>query len=444
VSYTILLLALFMSLVGTFFLTALGTALRRAPRKEVDQIGQRFFYRPLHRYFFPSALSEGLFFATICAQNITRFCYAVSGFSLLAKTELFDEAILQPLSLPTLWIILSFLALILVQFVVGEYLPRILGTRYSYKVLLYCTLGASLYLWAFFPIIFIFLKITQIFSKTYFFDLSDDTLDREELIEMLQRTELGPGFDLHDRKLMQSMVRFKERIAREVMVPRVDVFSLPAEMPIHEAAALLEREGYSRIPIYRGTIDNITGVLMYKDVLGMYLEAEREGSHAKVLQASIESIQKPVLHTPETKKISALLQEFRRKQVHLAIVVDEYGGTEGIVTIEDILEEIVGEIADEYDEEESLFYSHPDGSWVIDARMNISDVEEELGITIPQEGDYDTVGGYIYHTTGMIPHKGFEIHQQKFDMEVLKSNDRSVEKVRIKPVTLAEEAERGT
>jgi CBS domain containing-hemolysin-like protein len=129
-----------------------------------------------------------------------------------------------------------------------------------------------------------------------------------------------------------------------------------------------------------------------------------------------------------------LLQEFRKKQVHLAIVVDEYGSTEGIVTIEDILEEIVGEIEDEYDEEEALFISQPDGSWIVDARMSLLDVEEQLGIVIPQEGDYDTVGGYIFHQAGSIPSKGFVIKHDDFTLEILRSTDRFVEKVKLKPI----------
>ena len=141
-----------------------------------------------------------------------------------------------------------------------------------------------------------------------------------------------------------------------------------------------------------------------------------------------------MLYTPETKKLSNLLQEFRKKQVHLAIVVDEYGGTEGIVTIEDILEEIVGDISDEYDEEEALFIPQSDGSWIVDPRMSILDAEAQLGITFPEEGDFDTIGGYIFHCTGSIPTKGFVIHRDEFDIEILRSSDRSVEKVKIRPI----------
>lgn len=140
------------------------------------------------------------------------------------------------------------------------------------------------------------------------------------------------------------------------------------------------------------------------------------------------------MYTPETKKISNLLQEFRKKQTHLAVVVDEYGGTEGIATIEDILEEIVGDIADEYDDQQALYVAQSDGSWIVDARMSILDAEEYLGVIIPQEGEYDTISGFIYHKAGAIPGRGFIIHQDTFEIEILRSNERCVEKVRIKPV----------
>lgn len=256
---------------------------------------------------------------------------------------------------------------------------------------------------------------------------------KQEIFDIIQEAEITDKLNTHDKEMIESVVGLQELVAREVMVPRVDVFSLSADTPIEKAAKLLQDEGYSRVPVYRNTIDQIVGVLMYKDVLSKYMEFKEKNCDPKILAAPIETIVKKVLYTPETKKISNLLQEFRKKQLHLAIVVDEYGGTEGVVTIEDILEEIVGEIEDEYDEEEDQFIQEASGSWIVDARMSILDVEEELGIEIPQEGDYDTIGGYIFHRAGSIPAKGFIIKHDTFQIEVLKSNDRRVEKVRIRP-----------
>lgn len=433
-------------LIETFFLTALTSAFRRIhkrdSKKQILAAGRLFFYRPFHLYFFPQQEYEGLFFSTVCAQNLARSAYVASAVVFLMATPLFpnDSEVHQiPFSsndFRLFWITLSSIALFLVSFLIGEYLPRILGMRFPEKMLRFSTPFSSIFMFLAFPITFLFLKISQSFSRTIYFDHlhEPEAQAKQEIIDIIQEAQLSPGINKHDKKLIESVLSFRERIAREVMVPRVNVFSLPAGTSIKEAANLLAPEGYSRTPIYRSTVDDITGVLMYKDILTKFREYEESGSDPKILEAPIESIQKNVLYTPETKNISNLLQEFRKKQVHLAIVVDEYGGTEGIVTIEDILEEIVGEISDEYDNEESLVSKQADGSWIVDAHMSILDAEEILEITIPQEGEYDTVGGYVFHCAGTIPSKGFVIHQDEFELEVLYSNERVVEKVRIKPI----------
>jgi CBS domain containing-hemolysin-like protein len=251
---------------------------------------------------------------------------------------------------------------------------------------------------------------------------------RDKILDIVKEGEISPYLDPNEQKLIFSVVSFKERIAREVMVPRIDMFCLPASATIEEAARSFLTEGYSRIPVFRDSIDNIVGVLLYKDVLNAYITASIS------LSSPIEHILKPILYTPETKKISHLLQEFRNKQIHLAIVVDEYGGTEGIVTFEDILEELVGEIADEYDVlEKELYAVLPSGGWIVDARMSILDIKEELGIKIPQSPEYDTLGGYIFHRAGAIPAEGWRIHHDAFDLEVLSSDERSIGKIKITP-----------
>jgi putative hemolysin len=431
-------------LLGTFFLTCLTSAFRgihkRDSKKQIAAAGRGFFYHPFHNYFFPDNQYEGLFFATVCAQNIARYFFVASALIFLMETPLFkhelQDSISEESDFSIFWITLSIIGFLLISFIIGEYLPRILGMRFPEKTLRFSAPFSSIFMFLAFPLTFLFLKISQSFSRTIYLDHSHEpeAQVKQEIIDLIQEAELSPNINVHDKKLIESVLSFRERIAREVMVPRVNVFSLPAETTIKEAANLLAPEGYSRTPLYKGTIDDISGVLMYKDILSKFREYEQNGNNRKILEAPVESIQKSVLYTPETKKISNLLQEFRKKQVHLAIVVDEYGGTEGIVTIEDILEEIVGDIADEYDEETPLVSKQPDGSWLVDARLSILDAEETLGIIIPQEGEYDTLGGYVFHCAGAIPSKGFVIHQDEFELEVLHSNERVVEKVRIKPL----------
>lgn len=434
----VLFLLALVFLLGTFFLTALSSAFRslhkRGSKKKLDALGQRFFYRRFHHVFFPKQEYEGIFFATTCAQHLTRFFFVF--FSLL-----FLHVNLSPHSetagtFPYFLFWVNVAWIVLVSFIVGDYLPRILGTRYPESMMHFCAPVSSIFLFLAFPITYLFLKLTWSLSRSVYFDHLHEphSQAKQEIIEIIQEAKFSEELDANQKKLITSLLSFCEHMTREVMVPRVDMFSLKATTTIKEAAKLLHQEGYSRVPVYEENVDNIVGILMYKDVLTKYMEYEEKNNDIAILNMPISSIQKPPLYTPETKKISDLLQEFRKKQTHLAIVVDEYGGTEGLITIENILEDIVGEIVDEYDQdEEELFTAQGDGSWIVDSRMNIIDAEEQLGITIPEEGEYDTIGGYIYDVAGEIPSKGFKILTDEFELEVIKSSERTVEKVRIKP-----------
>jgi CBS domain containing-hemolysin-like protein len=249
----------------------------------------------------------------------------------------------------------------------------------------------------------------------------------QKLKQTLEESGLMDYLDTSDRKLMLSLASFKDKIAREIMMPRIKVFSLDIKSTVQTAVDAILKEGYSRVPVYEGNVDNIVGILLLKDLLSFYASTESDTDPR--LQTSVEFLVKPATFTPETKKISHLLQEFRSKQTHLAIVVDEWGGT---VSIEDILEELVGEIADEYDTDEETFYAPlASGGWIVDARMAIKDIESELGISIPLSPEYDTLGGYIFHKAGEIPKVGYKIHHAAFDLEVLSSSERSVDKIKI-------------
>ena len=256
---------------------------------------------------------------------------------------------------------------------------------------------------------------------------------KEEVLSILEEIDSHRKLEVTEKKMIESVITFRHRIVRELMLPRVDIFILSHEMTIQEAALKIQKEQYSRIPIYEDSIDNIIGVLLYRDLLRIYTESESIKGKKDMLDRPIRSLMKPVLYTPETKLISVLLQEFKKKQLHLAIVVDEYGGTSGMITIEDILEEIVGDIEDEYDRDEDLPFIQkvPDG-WIIDAKLNLLDLEKNCGIVLTQQADYDTVGGYIFQKIGMIPTKGSKIHLDHFTLEVIQVDERSIKRIHIK------------
>ena len=284
-----------------------------------------------------------------------------------------------------------------------------------------------------FPIAALFSPFYKLFTSRKHKKETSTSSVSEKLQDLLDDSDLGQLLEPQEKKMMFSFVNFKHRVAREIMVPRVNMFCLPLDTPLEEAAKLFSHEGYSRIPVYRETIDDIAGVILYKDVLAAFLEKSKSKPFTQ-----LESLVKPILYTPENKKISLLLQEFRQKQLHLAIVVDEYGGTEGIITIEDILEELVGEIEDEHDLQiEELFFKLPSGEAIIDAKMSIIDIEKKLSITIPPSAEYETIGGYVFWKAGLIPSKGWRLHEEHYDLEVLSSNERSIEKIKLTPRALS-------
>ncbi|MBJ7449794.1 MAG: HlyC/CorC family transporter [Parachlamydiales bacterium] len=440
-SLSFLLLAIIL-LIGTFFLTACSSSLRQLrklrSRSQIDVIGKSFFYRGFHQVFFGKKEHHTLYFSVLCAKNITLFAFAVIslGFVLDITDQL---AVFFPSATPhtnLYWglSVVGALVCLALSLLIGDLLPRTWAFRHPISAFRTSSGVASVFLILYFPLSFLILKL---FSHLGHVDIeghapTGKVAMAEKVQEILQEAELSGQLAPNDRALIHAVLSFKDRIVREIMVPRIDIFSLPHTTTLRQATELLVQEGYSRVPVFRETIDNVLGVLMYKDILKIYMDEGKSGGAR--LEQTIETLLKPVFYTPETKKVSQLLQEFRHKQSHMAIVVDEYGGTEGIVTIEDILEEIVGEIADEYDDEEAkLYFAQPGGGWVVDARMSILDAEETFQIKLPHDGEYDTIAGYIFHRAGTIPPKGFRIHHDTFDLEVISSNDRSVKKVRIHP-----------
>lgn len=426
-------------LIGTFVLTATSSAFRRIRRRrskeELRQLGDRLFYAKIHRSIFASSRIEEVLFAIFCSQNITRFCSGIATVFLFAKLGLFHaDASLLEADLTDFFLLILAVGLSLL---LGDYIPRTWSRKASRRAIQLTAPIASTYLVFTLPLTapFVYLSRRSWKKRKNLENEGDVTRVREKIIELIEEASAENHLEASDKKLIESALTFRDRVVREVMVPRVDLFALSAQTPLRDAAKVMAEKGFSRVPVYQGTMDQIIGILMYKDVLAAYMECEASEEASAILDSTVERFAKHVLYTPETKKVSDLLQEFRSKQMHIAIVVDEYGGTEGVVTIEDLLEEIVGDIADEYDEKEDFYTVESNGGWIVDARMSILDLEEQLGLRIPQDGEYDTVGGYVFHKAGTIPSVGLVIHHDDFELEILRSSDRRVERVRITPVS---------
>jgi magnesium and cobalt exporter, CNNM family len=335
----LLILALFF-LFGTLFLTLCNASLLRLGKfkaKEIFRAPRRpfFFFRSILKSSSPKNEWENLFFAMSLSKLISELAYAACAlFFLLGR--------LSSLSAISDWAaLLATSAVVIAVSLLTDFLARVMASGWPRPVLKFAAPFASIYLTLFFPIVGLLLQCHRaIFKKA---PLEEENLltDKAKLREMISESDLQQHLAPTDQRLIASFINFKERVGKEIMVPRVDVYALAADTTIQEAAPLFAAEGYSRIPIYRDSLDQILGVVLYKDLLKCYVNPDQD------LKEPLQTIAKPVLYAPENKKITQLLQEFRNKQIHMAIIVDEYGGTEGVVTIEDILEELVGEIEDE-------------------------------------------------------------------------------------------------
>jgi CBS domain containing-hemolysin-like protein len=226
-----------------------------------------------------------------------------------------------------------------------------------------------------------------------------------------------------ERKLLQSIVEFGDTLVREVMTPRPDIVAIDADATFDELRALFREQEYSRIPVYKANLDNILGIVYVKDLIHM--------AEAATGATPIHSLIRPATFVPETKRVAELLKEFQRKQVQLAIVVDEYGGTAGMVTLEDLLEEIVGEIRDEYDVETEPVIDEGNGSFVFSGKASIDEVRDRLRVEIEPEG-FETVGGYVLTRVGRVPAAGEVFELDGLIVEVVEAERRRIHRVKMR------------
>ncbi len=247
-------------------------------------------------------------------------------------------------------------------------------------------------------------------------------LSEEDLKQVLEASTISGAIDKTEHELIKSILEFTDTTVKEIMVPRPDVVALDISMPREVLVRKVIDEGYSRLPVYTENIDHIIGIIYSKDLLSLL-------EHRDLIL--LQDIIRPVFFVPESKKISQLLREFQQKKAHLAIVTDENGGTEGIVTMEDIVEEIVGEIHDEYDEVGKTVEPAKDGSVIVDARLSVSDFNSQFSLEIPEAAEYETLAGFIQKVLGRLPEIGESTTFNDLQFTILSKTARRIRQVRI-------------
>jgi CBS domain containing-hemolysin-like protein len=236
-----------------------------------------------------------------------------------------------------------------------------------------------------------------------------------------EQEEEGAISEEEGRELLQSIVDFTETVVREVMTPRPDIIAIPADASLAELRILFREEQYSRIPVFRKDLDNILGIVFVKDLVALPPGAE----------PPLTTLMRSAYMVPESKRVSDLLKEMQRRQAQTAIVVDEYGGTAGLVTVEDLLEEIVGEIRDEYDVEGETVTDEGAGTFVFSGKVNVDEVRDRLGVEIEREG-FETLGGYLLSHLGHMPYVGETFEVDDLAVEVLEVERRRITKARVR------------
>ncbi|MBW3582156.1 MAG: hemolysin family protein [Euryarchaeota archaeon] len=315
-----------------------------------------------------------------------------------------------------------------VVLIVGEITPKAYAARYSLRVSKRVTPGLRLIEMVLFPFIWILERITDGVFRLFGVKRKEEATfaSPDELRTLIDvGTEEGV-IEEEEQEMIHGVISFGELMAKEVMVPRTDMVCLERSRSLRDAVEVAVSSGYSRLPVYEGNMDNVVGVLYVKDLLRKIVEGETDAQVGEYMRES--------LFVPESKALDEILEELQDKRVHLAVVVDEFGGTSGIVTMEDLLEEIVGEIFDEYDLRRESIVLVQEDTWLVDARIHVDDVNEALDTKIPEEEAFETMGGFIHHELGRLPKEGERFEAYGLRITVEKVVGRRILKIRLERI----------
>ena len=309
-----------------------------------------------------------------------------------------------------------------VLLICGEISPKVYAITHARSLALRMTAFLRAWLWLARPIIGLLTAFTSWFKGLFREGQTDRQVLEEELKMMVDKTAEQGDLEQEEKRMIHNIFDLSETMVREIMVPRIDIEGVAIETSPEQLIEIVKMTRHSRLPVYQEDLDNIIGLLYTRDLLSHIYELDKPQPLDKMIR--------DVYYVPETKYCGELLREFQEKRVYMGIVVDEYGGTEGLVTVEDIMEEIIGDIQDEHDTEEPLFIQQSQDVYQVDGLMNIEDLAEKLGIDLEGEG-YETLGGFIFARLGRLPHPGEWIDDQGFRFIVTKLVKRRISKVRV-------------
>jgi len=314
----------------------------------------------------------------------------------------------------------------IVSIVLGELIPKGFALANPDRIALAVSGPITLFAKIVSPLVAVLVALTKLISKPFGIDTTrTPELSAAEIRLIVEQGSQQGVLEAEEEQMISAVMSLSDSKLHEVMVPRIDIVAIDQEASFDDAVTLVLTEGHSRTPLYKESVDHIVGILYAKDLLRIIA--------AGGPRPRLRDIMRPALFVPESQSVDDLLHELQRRRVHMAIVLDEYGGTAGLVTIEDLLEEIVGEIQDEFDEEEPMKVIVRDGEAILDGRADIDQLGELVDPALELEDDeeYDTVGGFVYHRIGRVPVVGDTVSVDPFKITVIKVTGRRVGKVRV-------------
>ena len=335
-----------------------------------------------------------------------------------------------------LYFYLAFFVFSIIILIFAEMIPRLIARVKVYEISKAAINPLNTLRIAIKPIISLFIHISRFVMKRFKIEGKDQMFEitEEEILTFVKAGTQSGAIEEGEEEMISSIIEFADMTVKEILTPRRDIFALDSESKLEDVWEEILEQEFTRMPIYTGTIDNIVGTVHIKDLL-RYANDKSSGN------LLMKEFMKEAYYVPITKSLVELLEEFKTKQLHMAIVIDEYGGTQGIVTIEDLLEEIVGEIRDEFDKEEESIQKIREKIFDVKGDTLIEEINEKLDLDIPLSEEYDTISGYIQDKLGKVADVFDQIKEDNFVMKVLDTDNKRVERVRIVILEKKEEEE---
>jgi CBS domain containing-hemolysin-like protein len=328
--------------------------------------------------------------------------------------------------------VFAFAIITVLHIVFGELAPKSIAIQQPVGTTMFISVPLRFFYVIFRPIIWLLNGFANFLLRLLGFggNLNEAHHSSEELQYLLDQGKESGALNIVEHELIKNVFDFNERIVKNIMVPRTKISAVEVDSPKEELLHTIISEGYSRVPVYDGSIDKIVGMVHAKDLLPFLIDKK---------ELELKNIIRKPYFIPETKKINDLMSEFQLKRIQIAVVLDEFGGTSGIVTLEDIVEELVGEIQDEYDEEKPIVHQVSETEFIVDASASLHDVNEYLPLELPMSTDYDTISGLVGELFDKIPDVGEKKSFSGYDFTILKKTEHNVESVKMEILSLSEE-----